>query len=138
MFMSYWLLKTEPGEYGYDDLERSDIDRWDGVRNFTALSYIRKMKPGDRAFIYHTGKIKSIVGTAEILSEPYPDPRENDPRFVVVDLKAQYRLQNPISLAVIKQRPEFAGWELVRVPRLSVMPVKEEHWKLIHELAKTK
>ncbi len=132
--MANWLLKTEPKEYSYDDLEKAGRDVWDGVRNPTALAHLRCMRQGDRAFIYHTGSEKAVVGLAEVVSEPYPDPAAGGPR-VVVDVSPLGRLPRPVTLAEIKARPEFAGWELVRLPRLSVMPVSPERWQRILELA---
>lgn len=134
--MAYWLAKTEPESYSYDDLERLGRDRWNGVKNFTALKHINNMKPGDLIFIYHTGKEKAIVGVAEVVSQPYPDPTETDKRFIVADVEPRYRLDRPVSLAEIKQNPVFDEWELVRQSRLSVMPVTTEYWSLVHSIAK--
>jgi predicted RNA-binding protein with PUA-like domain len=131
--MAYWLMKTEPDEYSYFDLEQAGRDVWDGVRNFAALKNIRNMRPGDFALIYHTGKEKAVTGVAAVASEPYPDPGEKGLYFV--DLTAGYRLNQPVSLAQIKQDPTFANWELVRLPRLSVMPVPTEFWSKIHLMA---
>lgn len=134
--MAYWLAKTEPESYSYNDLECLGRDSWNGVKNFTALKHINNMKPGDLIFIYHTGKEKAIVGVAEVVSQPYPDPTETDKRFIVADVEPRYRLGRPVSLAEIKQNPVFAAWELVRQSRLSVMPVTAEHWSLIQSLSK--
>ncbi len=131
--MAYWLMKTEPGEYSYFDLEQAGQDVWDGVKNFAALKNIRSMKPGDLAFIYHTGREKSITGVASVASEPYPDPRQKG--LYLVDLTASYRLNQPVPLAQIKHDPAFSNWELVRLPRLSVMPVPAEFWSKIHLMA---
>ena len=136
--MQHWLLKTEPESFSYQDLVRLGRDRWNGVRNFSALGHMRKMKIGDRAFIYHTGKDKAIVGVADVLTEAYPDPAENDARFVVVDVAARYALAEPVGLKTIKSLPVFQDWLLTRQPRLSVMPVTPEHWQLIHQMGKTK
>lgn len=136
--MQYWLLKTEPESFSYQDLVRLGRDRWNGVRNFSALGHMRKMKIGDQAFIYHTGKEKAIVGVADVLTEAYPDPAENDARFVVVDVVALYALSEPVELRTIKSLPVFQDWLLTRQPRLSVMPVTPEHWLLVHQLSKTK
>lgn len=135
--MAYWLVKTEPESYSYEDLATLGRDRWNGVRNFKAISYIRKMQPEDLVFVYHTGKEKAIIGIAKVISKPYPDPEENDERFLVVDLASQYRLNRPVTLKEIKATPEFAAWELVRLPRLSVMPVLPEHWSLVHAMSGT-
>ncbi len=133
--MAYWLMKTEPGEYSYFGLEQAGQDVWDGVKNFAALKNIRNMRPGDHAFIYHTGREKSVAGVARVVSEPYPDPRQKG--LYLIDLTAGYRLNQPISLAAIKQDPAFSNWELVRQPRLSVMPVTAEFWSKIHLMADT-
>lgn len=130
--MAFWLLKTEPEEYGYADLAAAGRDRWDGVRNPTALRHLRAMAPGDRAFIYHSGKQRAVVGVAEVVSAPYPDPA--DPRLAVVDLEPRGRLARPVTLAAIKADPAFAGWELVRLPRLSVMPVPPVFWEQILQM----
>ncbi|AQS60542.1 ubiquinol-cytochrome C reductase [Desulforamulus ferrireducens] len=135
--MAYWLAKTEPNCYSYADLARLSRDRWDGVRNFKALKYMRAMELGDLVFIYHTGKEKAIVGVAEVVATAYPDPEEQDPRYIVVDVSPRYPLDRPVTLKEIKANPVFGAWELVHQPRLSVMPVSEEHWTLIHHMAKT-
>ncbi|MBM2839621.1 MAG: hypothetical protein HW412_149 [Bacteroidetes bacterium] len=129
--MGYWLLKTEPSTYSYADLEQAKSARWDGVTNNLALKHIRSMEKGDLAFIYHTGDEKSIVGVAEIISAPYPDPKANDPKIVVIDLKPRERLKNPVQLSAIKARKEFADFALVRIGRLSVMPVSASQWKML-------
>jgi len=129
--MSYWLLKTESSTYSYADLEKAKSARWDGVTNNLALKHIRSMSKGDLAFIYHTGDEKSIVGIAVITSDPYPDPKANDPKIVVVDLKPKERLKNPVPLSAIKARKEFADFALVRIGRLSVMPVSASQWKML-------
>jgi len=133
--MAYWLVKTEPQEYSFYDLQNAGGGRWDGVRNFLALKHIKAMLPGDHVFVYHTGKEKAVVGVAEVVSEPYADPAQTDDRFFVVDLAARYRLTRPVTLAVIKTLSEFPGWELVKQPRLSVVPVTEAGWQRIHSLA---
>ena len=129
--MPYWLLKTEPSVYSYANLERDKKTTWDGVTNNLALKHIRSMKKGDLAFIYHTGDEKAIVWIAEITSGPYPDPKAGDPKIVVVDLKPREALAFPVSLAAIKSRKEFADFALVRIGRLSVMPVTASQWKLL-------
>ncbi len=126
-----WLLKTEPGEFSFDDLERAVATVWDGVTNFTALRHMRAVRRGDRALVYHTGGERAAVGTATVVSDPYPDPRGDDPRIVVFDLRAGDRLPRPVTLAAIKADSAFAGWDLVRLPRLSVMPVPPALWRRI-------
>lgn len=136
--MAYWLLKTEPEDFSYDDLERLGRDRWNGVRNFAALKSMKRMAAGDLAFIYHTGDEKAIVGVAEVVAPAYPDPAAGDDRFVVVDVAPRYRLNRPVTLREIKADPAFGAWELVRLARLSVMPVTEAHWQRVMALSATK
>jgi predicted RNA-binding protein with PUA-like domain len=131
--MAYWLLKTEPDKYSYADLERDGSTVWDGVTNALALKHIRTMVPGDLALIYHTGKERQIMGVAEIISQPYPDPTLNDAKLVVVDIKAVRPVSQLVSLTQIKQDEKFSDFDLLRLPRLSVVPVSEAHWQqLIH------
>lgn len=133
--MTHWLMKTEPESFSYADLERLGKDRWNGVRNFKALKYMRQMQVGDLVFVYHTGKEKAIVGVAEVAKPFYPDPEAGDPRFIMVDVAPRYPLARPVTLKEIKQNPFFEEWELVHQPRLSVMPVREDHWEKVLELA---
>jgi predicted RNA-binding protein with PUA-like domain len=130
-----WLLKSEPGTYSFADLERDGHTRWDGISNNLALKHLRSAHRGDQALIYHTGDERAVVGTAEITSDAYPDPKQKDPRLVVVDLKAGRRLPRPVSLSEIKQQSALKDFALVRMPRLSVMPVNDAQWKLLMELA---
>ena len=131
-----WLLKSDPETYSFGDLERDGQTRWDGVSNNLALKHLRSIQQGDTVLIYHTGEERAIVGTAEAASAPYPDPRQEDPRRVVVDLKAGKHLTRPVTLDEIKRQPALKDFALVRLPRLSVMPVAELHWKTLMELAK--
>jgi len=131
-----WLLKTEPSEYGYDDLEKEGRARWDGVSNPAALRNIREMKEGDRVVIYHTGREKSAVGLAEVVKAAYPDPRWKGGKLVVVDVEARGRLGRPVSLAEIKALSEFAESPLVRQGRLSVVPLTAAQWKAIEAQAR--
>jgi predicted RNA-binding protein with PUA-like domain len=133
--MAFWLLKTEPSVFSYADLEREGKAVWDGVTNNTALIHMRLMKPGDLTLVYHSGTEKQIVGTAEIASDPYPDRKRKDPRFVVVDVVPRQRFANPVPFSNIKGLKEFADWQLVRIPRLSVMPVSARHWKKIQSMS---
>ncbi|KYZ78233.1 ubiquinol-cytochrome C reductase [Anaerosporomusa subterranea] len=133
--MAYWLAKTEPDTFSYADLERLGKDRWNGVRNFVALRHMRQMQPGDMVFIYHTGKEKAIVGIAEVVSLPYPDPESDDSRFIVVEFIPKRWLTRPVTLKEIKTSQAFADWELVTQSRLSVMPVSVDNWQKILVLA---
>jgi predicted RNA-binding protein with PUA-like domain len=134
--MAYWLLKTEPDCYSWEQLAADKKATWDGVANALALKHIRTMKKGDLAIIYHTGSEKQAVGIAEVASNPYPNPKESDDRLAVIDLKAKKKLNRPVTLEAIKADPAFAGWDLLRISRLSVVPVSEKIWKRVEELAK--
>lgn len=130
---NYWILKTEPSTYSFDRLATERRAVWDGVTNALALKHIRSMAQGDHAFIYHTGDEKALVGLARIASDPYPDP--NDPKLAVVDLEAGERLPRPVTLAAVKADPAFAELGLVRMSRLSVVPVPPDHWKRLRVMA---
>ena len=134
--MAYWLLKTEPGSYSWSDLRRDKKTPWNGVTNTTALKHIRTMKKGDLALIYHTGDERAAVGVAEVTSNPYPDPKANDEKIVIVDVKAKKPLPRPVGLDVMKADKTFAGFDLLRIGRLSVVPVPQAMWERIMELAK--
>lgn len=133
-----WLFKTEPSTYSWDDLESSGGTTWDGVANNQALSYLKQAKKGDRVLVYHTGDEKSVIGVARVTRDAYPDPKAGEPRLVVVDLAPEKKLPRPVTLKSLKARPELAAFPLVRLPRLSVMPVSEEEWQLILEMAGAK
>lgn len=132
-----WLFKSDPGTYSFADLERDGHTVWDGVSNNLALKHLRGAHRGDAVLVYHTGEEKAVVGIAEVVSEPYPDPKQKDARLAVVDLKAGRRLSRPVTLAEIKQQAALKDFYLVRLPRLSVMPVSDAQWKAIMDLAKT-
>ena len=132
--VSRWLLKSEPNDYSYDDLEREGRTVWDGVTNNLALKYMRRVHPGDEAFFYHTGKERAIVGVVRVKTESYLDP--NDDRVVVFDVSPDARFEEPVTLDRIKANGEFENWELVRLPRLSVMPVPERIWSKILQMAR--
>src|SRR5262249_27393123 len=133
---SYWLFKEEPTHYNFADLERAGRTVWDGVANNLALQNLRKVVKGDRVFFYHSGKEKAIVGIMEVVKGPYADPSLNDARLVVVDVQPVHRLQRPVTLADIKADKTFAGWDLLRNSRLSVMPVKPVLWRRIEQISK--
>ncbi len=134
--MAFWLLKTEPSEFSFAELLAQKKAVWDGVTNALALKHIRTMRPGDLALIYHTGDEKACVGIAEIVSPAYADPKETNPKIVVADLKAKRKLLAPVNLATIKADPAFAGWDLLRIGRLSVVPTSEKMFRRIENLAK--
>ena len=131
----YWLLKTEPSDYSYADLNRDGRTVWDGVSNNLALKHLRNIKAGDLAFLYHTGKERALVGIAEVISDPYPDPKMSDPKLVVVDVKPREALPQSVSLADVKADSEFSDFLLVRLPRLSVMPVTPLQWNRLLAMA---
>jgi predicted RNA-binding protein with PUA-like domain len=125
----YWILKTEPNSYSFEDLEKDAGTVWDGVKNNLALKHIRTMKAGDRAMIYHTGGVKALIGEAGVVSDPYPDPQADDDKLVVVDLEPGKRLGRPVPLAEIKAEAALADLALVRMGRLSVVPATDDQWK---------
>ena len=132
--MAYWLLKSEPETWSYDDQKKKGAkgDAWTGVRNFIARKHLKAMKKGDRAFFYHTGDEKAVVGIAEVLKESYPDPTaEKGEPWVVVDVKTVEALPKPVTLAAIKQEPKLKEMALVKYARLSVQPVTDAEWKIV-------
>ncbi len=131
--MACWLLKTEPGEYSFEDLEAAGSGVWDGVRNAQARGHLRAMSPRDRVLIYHTGRQRAAVGTARVEAAPRPDPAA--PEFAVVDLAPGARLPRPVSLGEGKADPAFAGSALVRQGRLSVVPLTDAQWDRVQALA---
>ena len=133
--MAYFLLKTEPSEYSFADLQREKRTVWSGVANPTALIHLRSMRKGDLMLIYHTGKEKACVGIAEVTKSPYQDPKGSDKKLVVVDLRPKKTLKRPVALAEIKQDKTFADWDLLRIGRLSVVPTSEKMWDRILELS---
>jgi predicted RNA-binding protein with PUA-like domain len=133
--VAFWLLKTEPDDYSFADLERDGATVWDGIANNAALKHLRGARPGDLALVYHTGDERAAVGIAEVTSAPHPDSAADDQRLVVVDLKPVRRLARPVTLAAVKADPFFAGFALVREPRLSVMPVTPAQWRRLLELS---
>lgn len=134
--MNYWLVKTEPGTYSWEDLVRDKKTTWDGVRNFQARNNLKAMKKGDLAFIYHSGDDKAVIGISKVLKEAYPDPKDKD--WLVVDLQAERKLKNPVTLAQVKATKKLAEMVLVRVSRLSVQPVKAEEFDVILSLSEGK
>jgi predicted RNA-binding protein with PUA-like domain len=133
-----WLLKTEPKTYSFDRLLQEGRTTWDGVHNNLALQHLRAMKAGDRLLIYHSGAEKAVVGTGKVVKAAYQDPTQGDPRFVVVDIAGDARLPAPVTLATLKAEPDFQDFPLIRMTRLSVMPVPAETWKRIVALGSGK
>jgi predicted RNA-binding protein with PUA-like domain len=132
--LSYWILKTDTDVYPYDQLEREGHAVWDGVTNALALKHIRSMSKGDSALIYHAGQGKELVGLARITSDPYPDPKQDDPKIVVVDVAAERPLPTRVSLSEVKADARFADLGLVRMSRLSVIPVPPDQWKSLLQM----
>jgi predicted RNA-binding protein with PUA-like domain len=130
-----WLLKTEPSTYSFADLERDRQTRWDGITNPVALKHLRSASVGDRLVVYHTGDEKAAVGTAELVKAAYADPK--NPKLAVVDIKAGKPLQRPVTLAELKADARFADSPLTRQGRLSFVPLTDEQWARLMELAKT-
>jgi predicted RNA-binding protein with PUA-like domain len=127
--MNYWLLKTEPDTFSWDDLVRDKKTGWDGVRNFQARSHLKAIKKGDLAFVYHTGEEKSVVGIAKVTKENYPDPNDNE--WVAIEIAPVNKLKNPVTLAQIKADKRLKNMVLVRASRLSVQPVRKDEFDMI-------
>jgi predicted RNA-binding protein with PUA-like domain len=132
--MAYWLFKEEPDHYSFTDLERDGSTLWNGVNNNLARKHLRQVKKGDRILYYHTGDEKAIVGEMVAAGDAMPDPDGDDPKAVVVQVKPVRRWPAPLTLARIKQDADLAGWELVRISRLSVMPLTEVQWEKVEAL----
>lgn len=133
--MAYWLIKSEPSVYPWDQLVKDKETYWDGVRNYAARLHLRAMKKGDEAFFYHSNEGLEIVGIVKISREAYQDPTTEDDRWVAVDVKPVKKLKKPVSLADIKANKKLAEMALIRLGRLSVQPVTEEEWKTVMEMA---
>ena len=135
--MAHWLVKSEPEAWSWDQQVKSGAkgEAWTGVRNHTAKLNLMKMKKGDRAFFYHSVTEKRLAGVLEVAREAYPDPTDKEKRWVAVDFRAVMPIDKPVTLADIKNEPRLADLALVRHSRLSVMPVKPEHWKLLCKMA---
>ena len=134
--MAQWLVKEEPEHYGYDQLERDRKTVWAGVRNPLAQKHLRTIRKGDRIFYYHTGKEKAVVAIARALGDAYPDPADSAGKSYVVDVAPEKRLARPVTLAAIKADRAFASFALVRMSRLSVMPVSDAEWTRILDMSK--
>jgi predicted RNA-binding protein with PUA-like domain len=124
-----WLVKTEPAEFSFADLERAGRTVWDGVRNATALIHLRRFRRGDQVLVYHSGRERRVVGVARVVRGPYADPSLDEDRYVVVELEPVRGLERPVPLREIKSDPACADFDLVRVPRLSVLPVPDRLWQ---------
>ncbi len=135
--MAYWLMKSEPGAWSWDDQVRDGVAEWDGVRNHQAANNMKAMRIGDRVFFYHSVNEKQVVGIAAVVKEYYPDPSDASGRFGMVDIKALTPMAQPVTLADIKAEPRLENLALVRQSRLSVLPVAPEEWHLICAMGDT-
>jgi predicted RNA-binding protein with PUA-like domain len=131
-----WLFKTEPGAYSYDHLERDRRTVWDGVKNALALKHLSGVAAGDEVLFYHTGDEKAVVGVARVVRGAYPDPKQKDPRLLVVEIESGTRLPAPVTLAAMRLNRKLAGFDLLRLPRLSVMPVTAAQWAEVVRMAR--
>ena len=133
--MAYWLVKSEPFKYSWDQLVKDKQTFWDGVRNYAARNNLKAMKKGDEVLFYHSNEGLEIVGIAKVAKEHYPDPTADDDTWVVVDLKPYRKLKKPVGLVQIKADKRLADMALVKLGRLSVQPVTEKEWKIVMEMA---
>ncbi len=133
--MSYWLVKSEPSTYSWDQLEKDKQTVWDGIRNYAARIHLKAMKKGDEVLFYHSNEGMEIVGIAKVSKEFYQDPTTKEETWVVVDLTPYKKLKKPVSLAQIKTDKRLANMALVRLGRLSVQPVTDAEWKVVMEMA---
>jgi len=136
--MNYWLVKSEPSKYSWEQFEKEGKTFWDGVRNYAARNNLKAMQPGDRVLYYHSNEGLEIVGIAEVIKEAYQDPTTKEDAWVVVDLKPVKKLKHPVTMQQVKADKRLANIDLLRLSRLSVQTVKAEEWKVIMELADEK
>ena len=132
--MAYWLVKSEPEVYGWDQLIKDKQTRWDGIRNYAARNHLKAMKKGDELFFYHSNKGTEIVGIAVVVKEAYPDPTSDDPAWFAIDIKPLKKMAKPVTLDQIKKGKKLAAMALVRIGRLSVQPVTGEEWQIIMKM----
>ncbi len=135
--MKYWLLKTEPGTWSWQDQVKSKITNWDGVRNYQARNNLIKMKIGDLCFFYHSVKEKKIIGIVKVVKESYPDTTDKTKRFVMIDVKTYKKLNKAVSLEEIKKNQKLSHLSLIKQSRLSVMPIDYKSWLIIMKLSKS-
>jgi predicted RNA-binding protein with PUA-like domain len=136
--MNYWLVKSEPDAFSWDAQVKNGVEPWTGVRNHSAKLNLKAMKKGDLAFFYHSNIGKEIVGIVKVAREAYPDPTAQTGDWVCVDMEAVQPVPEPVTLATIKADPQFQDFALIRLSRLSVVPVKPEHWKALCKMGKVK
>ena len=135
MKINYWLLKSEPSTWSWEDQVKAGIDMWDGVRNYQARNNLMRMKKKDLCFFYHSVSEKLIIGIVEVIKEHYPDPTDKTGRFVVTDVKAKKKLKRPVSLEEIKSTPKLSNIALIKQSRLSVMPLTKNEWDIIIKIS---
>jgi len=133
--MAYWLIKSEPFKYSWDQFVKDGVTFWDGVRNYAARNNLKAMKKGDLAFFYHSNEGMEIVGIAKVAKESYPDPTTEEIAWVAVDFKPHKKLKKPVTLAMVKAEKSLAQMALIRLGRLSVQPVLESEWNIIMKMA---
>jgi len=136
MKINYWLLKSEPSTWSWEDQEKAGVDMWDGVRNYQARNNLMKMNKKDLCFFYHSVTEKQIIGIVEVVKEYYPDPTDPSGKFVVTDVKAKKKLKRPVSLKEIKSNNKLSGVALVKQSRLSVLPLTKKEWEEIIKISK--
>ncbi len=136
--MAFWLVKSEPSAYSWDEMVKDRRAPWDGVRNYQAANNMKAMRSGDHAFFYHSNEGLEIVGIVIVVKEYYPDPTDSASRFGMVDVQAVKPVKTPVSLKAIKANPALADLPLVRQSRLSVMPIRDREWKILLRMAETK
>src|SRR5210317_1718487 len=135
MTVNYWLLKSEPSTWSWDDQVKAGVEMWDGVRNYQARNNLMKMKKKDLCFFYHSVSEKLIIGIVEVVKEHYPDPTDKTGRFVVTDVRTKKKLKRPISLEEIKSSPKLSNMALIKQSRLSVMPLTKSEWETIIKIS---
>tara|TARA_Y100001970_G_scaffold283604_1_gene399196 strand:- start:18278 stop:18691 length:414 start_codon:yes stop_codon:yes gene_type:complete len=133
--INYWLLKSEPSTWSWEDQVKAGTDMWDGVRNYQARNNLMSMKKKDLCFFYHSVSEKLIIGIVEVVKEHYPDPTDKTGRFVVTDVKAKKKLNRPVSLETIKSTPKLSNIALIKQSRLSVMPLTKNEWDTIIKIS---
>lgn len=136
--MAYWLVKSEPSVYSYDELIKDKTTVWDGIRNYAARNHLRAMKKGEEVMFYHSNEGLAIVGIAKVAKEAYQDPKTDDPTWSAVDLKPHKKLKKPVTLAELKTNKKLQNMALIRIGRLSVSPVTEEEWEEILKMSEAK
>lgn len=136
--MQYWLFKSEPGAWSWDDQVKVGVEPWNGVRNYQANNNMKAMKIGDKGFFYHSVNEKQIVGIVEVVKEHYPDHTDESGRFGMVDVKALHPVKTPVTLADVKAEPKLGNLALVKQSRLSVVPIAKDEWKLLCKMCGVK